>query len=173
MRSDMALLKNIGTEVAQIRESIRQPNQAQPQYFTSPIPQECIPPSSVPVSTAQPLANPRTRAERRDGSIPKRVRTTAQPLANPRTRAERRDRSIPKRVRTTAQPLANPRTRAERRDCSIPKRVRTTAQPLANPRTRAERRDCSIPKRVRTTAQLLRAKSYTPKKSLWLQSKWK
>ena len=44
MRADMALLKNIGAEVAQIKESIRQPNPAQTQYLASPVAQECIPP---------------------------------------------------------------------------------------------------------------------------------
>ncbi|KAJ3585808.1 hypothetical protein NHX12_012217 [Muraenolepis orangiensis] len=65
MRSDMALLKNIGAEVAQIRESIRQPNQAQPQYFTSPIPQECIPPPQFqyPQHNLWPTPGPRQRGE--------------------------------------------------------------------------------------------------------------
>ena len=34
LRSDMAILKNLGAEVAQIRESIRQPQPAQTQYLT-------------------------------------------------------------------------------------------------------------------------------------------
>lgn len=45
IRSDMAILKNLGAEVAQIRESIRQPNPVQTQYLTSPTAQECMPPS--------------------------------------------------------------------------------------------------------------------------------
>ena len=44
MRSDMAFLKNLSAEVAQIRESIRQPNPTQPQYLASPVTQERIPP---------------------------------------------------------------------------------------------------------------------------------
>lgn len=65
MRSDMALLKNIGAEVAQIRESMRQPNQAQPQYFTSPIPQECIPPPQCqyPQQNRWPPPGPGQRGE--------------------------------------------------------------------------------------------------------------
>ncbi len=41
MRSNMALLKNLGAEVAQIRESIRQPNPVQTQYLASPVVHEC------------------------------------------------------------------------------------------------------------------------------------
>ncbi|XP_034096642.1 uncharacterized protein LOC117562844 isoform X1 [Gymnodraco acuticeps] len=65
MQSDMALLKNIGAEVAQIRESMRQPNQAQPQYFTSPIPQECIPPPQFqyPQQNRWPPPGPGQRGE--------------------------------------------------------------------------------------------------------------
>lgn len=43
IRSNMAVLKNLGAEVAQIRESIRQPSSTQPQYLASPTAQECIP----------------------------------------------------------------------------------------------------------------------------------
>lgn len=42
MRSDMALLKNLSAEVAQIRESIRLPNQVQTQYPSPPVVQECM-----------------------------------------------------------------------------------------------------------------------------------
>lgn len=51
LRSDMALLKNIGAEVAQIRESIRQPSPAQTQHVAAqeylPPPQFQYPPQSV------------------------------------------------------------------------------------------------------------------------------
>lgn len=44
MRTEMAQLKNLGAEVAQIRESIQQPNPAQKQYLATTVAQEYSPP---------------------------------------------------------------------------------------------------------------------------------
>lgn len=44
IRADMALLKNLSAEVAQIREAIQQPSSAQTQYFSVPMAPECAPP---------------------------------------------------------------------------------------------------------------------------------
>lgn len=53
--SYMALLKNLGTEVAEIRESIKQPSPAQTKYLASNVMQECI------HARTKLLASPRTR----------------------------------------------------------------------------------------------------------------
>ncbi|KAL3979220.1 hypothetical protein ACER0C_017770 [Sarotherodon galilaeus] len=45
--SDMALLKNLGAEVAQIKEIIQQPCPAQTQYSASPAAPECVPSSHL------------------------------------------------------------------------------------------------------------------------------
>ena len=66
IRSDMALLKNLGAEVAEIRESIKQPNPAQTQYLASPVMQECIlpPQSHYPPQNCWPPPGPGRRGDR-------------------------------------------------------------------------------------------------------------
>ena len=65
MRSDMAILKHLGAEVAQIREAILQPKPAQPQYLASPVAQECIPSSQFqyPLQGCWPTPEPARRGD--------------------------------------------------------------------------------------------------------------
>lgn len=63
MRSEMALLKNIGAEVAQIKESIRQPIPTQASYVTSPVAQECAPPPQFHYTQPNYWHNPARRQE--------------------------------------------------------------------------------------------------------------
>ena len=77
MRSDMALLKTLSAEVAQIKESIRQPSPVAVQIPSPPLMQEYTPSPQFPAAISKPLASPRARSERSHGTIPTRVCKTA------------------------------------------------------------------------------------------------